>query len=96
MINIKDSVTSLVTYISGALGLMYTVQDIESIASIVCTAICIASMVITFIINLINKIKIAKSDGVITKEEMDDIKKTIKDGVDEISDEIKNKDKGEK
>lgn len=93
--NFKDTLSSVITYTTGALGLAYSVQDIEGIASIVCTVICIASMIITFIINLINKIKSAKVDGVITKEEMDDIKKTIQDGVKDISDEL-NKNKEDK
>ena len=49
------------------------------------------SMLFTFGINVLNKIKKAKEDGVISKEEIEDIKDTIKDGIGKIKDEIDNK-----
>ena len=64
MRNTKEIFSSLATYISGALGLSYTIQDIESISSIICTVICIMSMLITLVITIINKIRKAKEDGV--------------------------------
>lgn len=91
MRNTKEIFSSLATYISGALGLSYTIQDIESISSIICTVLCIMSMLITLVITIVNKIRKAKEDGVISKEEIEDITGTLKDGIGEIKDKINNK-----
>jgi len=92
--SMKNSLFSFITYISGAFGLVITTQDIESIAGLICTILCITSMVVTMVINIINKFKNAKSDGVITKEEKDEIIKEITDTTDKIKD-LTNKDKKE-
>lgn len=91
MRNTKEIFSSLATYISGALGLSYTIQDIESISSIICTVLCIISMLITLVITIVNKIRKAKEDGVISKEEIEDITGTLKNGIGEIKDKINNK-----
>lgn len=91
MENTKELFSSLIAYVSGILGLSYTIQDIKNIASIVCTVLCIMSMLFTFGITVLNKIKKAKEDGVISKEEVKDITDTIKDGVGKIKDQIENK-----
>ncbi|MCI6763534.1 hypothetical protein MSH26_01480 [bacterium] len=91
MENTKELFSSLIAYISGILGLSYTIQDIKNIASIVCTVLCIMSMLFTFGITVLNKIKKAKEDGVISKEEVKDITDTIKDGMGKIKDQIENK-----
>lgn len=91
MENTKELFSSLIAYVSGILGLSYTIQDIKNIASIVCTVLCIMSMLFTFGITVLNKIKKAKEDGVISKEEAKDITDTIKDGIGKIKDEIENK-----
>lgn len=91
MENTKELFSSLIAYVSGILGLSYTIQDIKNIASIVCTVLCIMSMLFTFGITVLNKIKKAKEDGVISKEEVKDITDTIKDGMDKIKDQIENK-----
>lgn len=90
--SMKNSLFSFITYISGAFGLVITTQDIESIAGLICTILCITSMIVTMVINIINKFKNAKSDGVITKEEKDEIIKEITDTTDKIKD-LTNKDK---
>lgn len=92
--SMKNSLFSFITYISGAFGLVITTQDIESIAGLICTILCITSMIVTMIINIINKFKNATSDGVITKEEKDEIIKEITDTTDKIKD-LTNKDKKE-
>lgn len=92
--SVKNSLFSFITYISGAFGLVITTQDIESIAGLICTILCITSMIVTMVINIINKFKNAKSDGVITKEEKDEIIKEITDTTDKIKD-LTNKDKKE-
>lgn len=91
MENTKELFSSLIAYVSGILGLSYTIQDIKNIASIVCTVLCIISMLFTFGITVLNKIKKAKEDGVISKEEIEDITDTIKDGVGKIKGQIENK-----
>ena len=91
MENTKDLFSSLIAYVSGILGLSYTIQDIESISSIICTVLCIMSMLITLVITIINKIRKAKEDGVISKEEVKDITDTIKDGIGKIKDQVDNK-----
>ncbi len=91
MENTKELFSSLIAYVSGILGLSYTIQDIKNIASIVCTVLCIMSMLFTFGITVLNKIKKAKEDGVISKEEVKDITDTIKDGMGKIKDQIENK-----
>ena len=91
MENTKELFSSLIAYVSGILGLSYTIQYIKNIASIVCTVLCIMSMLFTFGITVLNKIKKAKEDGVISKEEVKDITDTIKDGIGKIKDEIDNK-----
>ena len=48
MENTKELFSSLIAYVSGILGLSYTIQDIKNIASIVCTVLCIMSMLFTF------------------------------------------------
>lgn len=92
--SVKNSLFSFITYISGAFGLVITTQDIESVAGLICTILCITSMIVTMVINIINKFKNAKSDGVITKEEKDEIIKEITDTTDKIKD-LTNKDKKE-
>ena len=91
MENTKELFSSLIAYVSGILGLSYTIQDIKNISSIVCTVLCIMSMLFTFGITVLNKIKKAKEDGVISKEEVKDITDTIKDGIGKIKDQIDNK-----
>ena len=62
----------------GITGTALSVNDIQAIVSIVCTILGFLIMVlIPRIVDLVNKVKKAKEDGVITKEEMDDI---ISDG----------------
>ena len=76
--------------VGGLLGLTGTalsVNDIQAIVSIVCTILGFLIMVlIPRIVDLVNKIKKAKEDGVITKEEMDDILSDGKEIVDQTTD----------
>ena len=79
----------------GAAGAGISVTEIQAIVSIVVTVLGFTiSVLIPLIIKLYHKIKDAKADGVITKEEADDIASTAKQIVDESSklkDEIKDK-----
>ena len=68
----------------GAVGAGMSVTELQAIISIIVTvAGFIISVLIPLIAKLVKKIKAAKADGKITKEEMDDITSTVKEIVDE-------------
>ena len=83
-----------------ATGAGLSVTEIQAIVSIIVTvAGFIISVLIPLIIKLVKKIKEAKADGKITKEEVDDIASTVKEIVDESSkviEEVSDKSEGEK
>ena len=69
-----------------ATGAGLSVTELQAIISIIVTiAGFIISVLIPLIIKLVKKIKEAKADGKITKEEVDDIASTVKEIVDESS-----------
>ena len=69
-----------------ATGAGLSVTDLQAIISIIVTvAGFVISVLIPLIIKLVHKIKEAKADGEITKEEVDDIASTVKEIVDESS-----------
>lgn len=73
------------TAISAA-GTGLAISEIQAIISIVITiAGFIISVLIPLIMKLIHKIKVAREDGKVTKEEVDDIASTVKEIVDESS-----------
>lgn len=78
-----------------AIGAGMSVTELQAIVSIIVTvAGFIISVLIPLIVKIINKIKAARADGVITKEEIDDIASTVKEVIDESSkviEEIKDK-----
>lgn len=78
-----------------ATGAGLSVTELQAIVSIVITVLgFIISVLVPLGIKLYNKIKKAKEDGKITKEELDDIVDTGKEIVDEtkkVVDDIKNK-----
>jgi hypothetical protein len=84
----------------GATGAGMSVTEIQAIVSIIVTVLgFIISVLIPLGIKLYHKIKDAKADGVITKEELDDIASTGKEIVDESSkliDEVSHKEKEKK
>lgn len=70
----------------GAAGAGMSVTEIQAIVSIIVTVLgFIISVLIPLCIKLYHKIKDAKEDGVITKEELDDIASTGKEIIDESS-----------
>ena len=77
-----------------------SVTEVQAIISIIVTiAGFIISVLIPLIIKLVKKIKAAKEDGKITKEEVDDIASTVKEIVDESSkvvEEVSHKEKEKK
>lgn len=73
------------TAISAA-GTGLAISEVQAIISIVITiAGFIISVLIPLIMKLIHKIKEAKKDGKLSKEELDDITSTVKEIVDESS-----------
>lgn len=69
-----------------AAGTGLAINEIQAIVSIVITiAGFIISVLIPLIMKLIHKIKVAREDGKLTKEEVDDIASTVKEIVDESS-----------
>ena len=83
-----------------ATGASLSVTDLQAIISIIVTiAGFIISVLIPLGIKLVNKIKAAKADGKIDKEEMEDIISTGKEILDEtkkVIDEVKDKNAGDK
>ena len=83
-----------------ATGAGLSVTEVQAIISIVVTiAGFVISVLIPLIIKLVKKIKEAKADGKITKEEADDIASTVKEIVDESSkaiEEVSHKEKEKK
>ena len=83
-----------------ATGASLSVTDLQAIISIIVTiAGFVISVLIPLIIKLTNKIKAAKADGKVDKEEMEDIISTGKEILDEtkkVIDEVNNKNAGDK
>ena len=69
-----------------AAGTGLAMSDVQAIISIIITiAGFIISVLIPLIMKLIHKIKEARKDGKLSKEELDDITSTVKEIVDESS-----------
>ena len=83
-----------------ATGASLSVTDLQAIISIIVTiAGFVISVLIPLGIKLVNKIKAAKADGKVDKEEMEDILSTGKEILDEtkkVIDEVKDKNAGDK
>ena len=83
-----------------ATGASLSVTDLQAIISIIVTILgFIISVLIPLGIKVVNKIKAAKADGKIDKEEMEDIISTGKEILDEtkkVIDEVKDKNAGDK
>lgn len=83
-----------------ATGAGLSVTEVQAIVSIIVTiAGFVISVLIPLIIKLVKKIKAAREDGKITKEEADDIASTVKEIVDESSkvvEEVSHKEKEKK
>lgn len=83
-----------------ATGAGLSVTELQAIISIIVTiAGFVISVLIPLIIKIVKKVKDAKADGVITKEEVEDIASTAKEIVDESSkliEEVSQKEKEKK
>ena len=73
-----------------ATGAGLSVTEIQALVSIIVTVLgFVISVLIPLIIKIVKKIKAAKEDGVITKEEIEDIASTGKEIIDETESLIK-------
>ena len=83
-----------------AIGTGLSVTELQAIISIIVTVLgFIISVLIPLIIKIVKKFKNAKADGVITKEQVEDIASTAKEIVDESSkliEEVSQKEKEKK
>ena len=83
-----------------AIGTGLSVTELQAIISIIVTVLgFIISVLIPLIMKIVKKTKDAKADGVITKEEAEDIASTAKEIVDESSkliEEVSQKEKEKK
>lgn len=79
--------------ILGVTGTGLAVTEVQQIVSMAATIIGLLITITTAIIIPVWKsVRAAKKDGKITPEEMEDIVKTTKDGIDKIEDELKDED----
>lgn len=93
MMNNHDYIYGIIGTALGSIGISLSINELQAIISIVVTILGFTiSVLIPLVIKLITKIKKAKEDGVITKEEIKDIAETGKEIVKEtekVIDDIK-------
>ena len=98
MINDNHSVIGALTgSIISFIGLNYSITELDSIISIVCSVTGLMLAVVSFavprIIRLIKKIRKAKEDGIISNDELDEMGQDVSELADGLNDIIKRKDK---
>lgn len=98
MINDNHSVIGALTgSIISFIGLNYSITELDSIISIVCSITGLILAVVSFtvprIIRLIKKGRKAKEDGIITNEELDEMGQDVSELADGLNDIINRKDK---
>ena len=82
---ITQKIGSYIGVMLSAVGAGLSLEEIQRIVSIVCTIVgMILTIVMTLIIPLVQHIKKAKEDGVITKEEIEEGKNIISSGIENI------------
>ena len=100
MVNNHDYIYGIIGTALGSIGVGLSINELQAIISIVVTILGFTiSVLIPLIIKLITKIKKAKEDGVITKEEIQDIAETGKEIVKETESlvkEVSEKSEGDK
>ena len=82
-----------------AIGASISVTELQAIISIIVTVLgFLLGVVLPWVIKIVQKVRDAKADGVITKEEADDIidtigqaGKEIKDGAESLKEEVSDK-----
>lgn len=98
MINDNHSVIGALTgSIISFIGLNYSITELDSIISIVCSVTGLILAIISFavprIIRLVKKIRKAKEDGIITNDELDEMGQDVSELADGLNDIINRKDK---
>ena len=98
MINDNHSVIGALTgSIISFIGLNYSITELDSIISIVCSVTGLILAVVSFtvprIIRLVKKIRKAKEDGKITNDELDEMGQDVSELADGLNDIINRKDK---
>ena len=98
MTNDNHSVIGALTgSIISFIGLNYSITELDSIISIVCSITGLLLAVVSFavprIIRLIKKVRKAKEDGIITNDELDEMGQDVSELADGLSDIINRKDK---
>lgn len=81
--NKAKSISSAVCYVTGVFGLTMA-QDISDITGVIVSIISAISMIICLIINLVSLIRKASSDGHISAEEYEEIKKQLEESKKEV------------
>ena len=90
----RKSLGGLIGTALSFVGMGISTEQLEQIISIICSVVGVIIVVITsIIIPLVKWHKQAKADGEISKEEIEDAKKIITGGLDDIKDEINKKKK---
>ena len=98
MINDNHSVIGALTgSVISFIGLNYSITELDSIISIVCSVtgliLAIVSFAVPRIIRLIKKVRKAKEDGFISNDELDEMGQDISELADGLNDIINRKDK---
>ena len=98
MINDNHSVIGALTgSVISFIGLNYSITELDSIISIVCSVTGLILAVVSFavprIIRITKKIRKAKEDGIITNDELDEMGQDVSELADGLSDIINRKDK---
>ena len=98
MINDNHSVIGALTgSVISFIGLNYSITEVESVISIVCSVtgliLAIVSFTVPRIIRIIKKVRKAKEDGKITNDELDEMGQDVSELADGLSDIINRKDK---
>lgn len=98
MINDNHSVIGALTgSVISFIGLNYSITELDSIISIVCSVTGLILAIISFavprIIRLVKKIRKAKEDGIITNDELDEMGQDVSELADGLNDIINRKDK---
>lgn len=98
MINDNHSVIGALTgSVISFIGLNYSITELDSIISIVCSITGLILAVVSFtvprIIRLVKKIRKAKEDGIITNDELDEMGQDVSELADGLNDIINRKDK---
>lgn len=98
MINDNHSVIGALTgSVISFIGLNYSITELDSIISIVCSITGLILAVVSFtvprIIRLVKKIRKAKEDGIISNDELDEMGQDVSELADGLNDIINRKDK---